>query len=205
MPFTTTSVSRLALTAFALASALLTGCRGGISEQPPVHLVLDMDFQPKLLAQSESQFDGWTDHRGMRLPVDGTVARDAVADASLANKDATGKFVTSNPVKPTAAVLARGKERFEINCSPCHGYSGQGGNDPVKGHGLVGRRWPVAIPNFHFVQGADNRVANLSDGEIFEAITTGKGTTMPAYGPRITPADRWAIVHYVRALQNLSK
>lgn len=210
MPITTKNVlARLSLGAFALATVLLSSCRGGISEKPPIHLVPDMDFQPKLRAQAEEMFAGWADHRSMRLPVDGTVANSEQPDVALAHKDASGKFVTANPVKATAAVLARGRERFEINCSPCHGYTGQGGpgltnSDPEKSHGLVGRRWPVAIPNFHFVQGADNRVANLVDGEIFDVITNGKGT-MPAYGARINPADRWAIVHYVRALQNLSK
>jgi mono/diheme cytochrome c family protein len=61
------------------------------------------------------------------------------------------------------------------------------------------------IPNFHFVEGKDNRVALLSDGEVFEAISTGNGKTMPAYGARLSVEDRWAIVHYVRALQSLSK
>ena len=69
---------------------------------------------------------------------------------------------------------------------------------------MVGRVWPVTIPNFHFVEGKDNRVPMMPDGEFFEVITYGKGT-MPAYGPRISVEDRWAIVHYVRALQNLSK
>ncbi|MBM3960644.1 MAG: cytochrome c, partial [Planctomycetes bacterium] len=68
------------------------------------------------------------------------------------------------------------------------------------------RRWPAAVPNFHFQpgEGKDNRVANLSDGEYFDTITNGKGT-MPGYGARMSVEDRWAIVHYVRALQSLSK
>lgn len=184
--------------------------RGGTSELPPVHIVLDMDFQPKLRAQSASQFEGWADGRGMRLPVaDGNgrpavVARGSLPNQALANKDASGAFVTKNPIPVTDAVLHRGQERFEIHCAPCHGYSGQGGNDPATGNGMVGRRWPVVIPNFHFVEGKDNRVATLAEGEYFEVITYGKGT-MPAYGARIAPEDRWAIVHYLRALQRLSK
>lgn len=199
------------LLAAAVVALSLTGCmRGGPSDLPPVHIVLDMDFQPKLKAQSHSNFDGWTDGRGMRLPVaDGNgrtavVARGSLPNQALANKDATGAFVTKNPIPASAPVLARGQERFDIHCAPCHGYSGQGGNDPVTGHGLTGRRWTVPIPNFHFVEGKDNRVATLPDGEYFEVITYGKGT-MPAYGARISPEDRWAIVHYLRALQRLSK
>jgi mono/diheme cytochrome c family protein len=194
----------------ALAVLALGACRGGTSEAPPVHLVLDMDFQPKLKAQSAAHFEGWPDGRGMRLPVvDGNgkpavVARGSLPDPTLANRDANGAFVTKNPVAATRAVLERGRERFEIHCAVCHGYSGQGGNDPIQGHGMVGRRWPVVIPNFHAVEGKDNRVPNMSDGEFFEKITFGQGT-MPPYGARISPADRWAIVHYIRALQTLSK
>lgn len=199
----------------------LPGCmRGGISTSPPVHLVLDMDFQPKLRTQSAAQFEGFADGRAMRLPVgDGfgntwVVARGALPDAKLAHKDAANKFVATNPLAADAklthlgrqtTVIERGRERFEIYCAICHGTSGQGGNGP-QGHGLAGRRWGVAIPSFHFnpAPGKDNRVPLLKDGELFDVITNGKGT-MPAYAARISPEDRWAIVHYVRALQSLSK
>ena len=216
--------------ALALLMALpvaLAGCmRGGVSHDPPVHLVLDMDFQPKLRAQGHAEFAGWHDGRSMRLPVTDPVSMDptgkplVVAKGSLpkpelANKDAGGvSFVKANPLPLThkftvlgreVSTIDRGRERFDIHCSICHGLSGQGGSGP-EGHGLVGRRWPagVVIPNFHFVEGKDNRVANLVDGEIFETITNSKGT-MPAYGARLSVEDRWAIVHYVRALQSLSK
>ena len=202
---------KTALLARAALSVGLGGCmRGGTSTQPPVHVVLDMDFQPTLRAQSEAHFEGWSDNRGMRLPVSDpfgktlVVARGSLPNKALANRDANNAFVTKNPVPTSAEVLERGRERFDIHCSVCHGYSGQGGNDKKQGHGLVGRRWPVPIPNFHFVEGRDNRVPTMPDGEFFEVITYGKGT-MPAYGARISPEDRWAIVHYIRALQNLSK
>lgn len=200
----------LSLAALTALSALVGACRGGVSDTPPVHLVLDMDFQQKLKAQSHADFDGWTDGRAMRVPPVGgdgrtaVVARGSLPNAALNNRDAAGAFVTKNPIAASEAVLAQGRKVFDINCAICHGYSGQGGNDPKQGHGLVGRRWPVAIPNFHFVEGKDNRVASLSDGEYFEVISMGKGT-MPAYGARISSEDRWAVVHYLRALQNLSK
>lgn len=210
---------------FLLLAALtlgLTSCmRGGISHEPPVHLVLDMDFQPKLRTQAEAHFEGWSDKRASRLPVSNpfgatlVVAQDSLPNPALAHKDAAGKFVTKNPLAADQKVMhlgrettliERGQDRFNIHCAICHGTSGQGGNDPVEGHGLVGRRWPVMVPTFHLQKeaGKDNRVANLSDGELFDVISNGKGT-MPAYGARITPEDRWAIVHYVRALQQLSK
>lgn len=201
------------LASFALATTLTSCMRGGISHQPPVHLVLDMDFQPKLRAQAKADFDGWQDGRAMRLPVADSfgktlvVARGSLPDPKLAHRDANNAFVKTNPLPVSQAVLQRGQERFDIHCAVCHGYTGQGGGgkgQETTAHGLVGRRWPVVIPNFHFVEGADNRVPQMPDGEYFEVITYGKGT-MPAYGARIPVEDRWAIVHYVRALQHLSK
>lgn len=220
---------RVCLLLFAAATLGLTGCmRGGLSTEPPVHLVLDMDFQQKLRPQAEAHFEGWTDGRSSRLPVSFdagnsvgnlsvrplVVAQDSLPDPKLANKDAAGKFVTKNPLPADLKIvrlgrettlIERGRERFDIHCAVCHGYTGQGGNTTT-GHGLVGRRWGVNIPNFHAqtTPGADNRVANLTDGEYFEVITNGV-RSMPAYGARISPEDRWAIVHYIRALQQLSK
>ncbi|MSR38541.1 MAG: cytochrome c [Planctomycetes bacterium] len=199
-----------------VASLALFACRGGTSTSPPVHLVLDMDFQPKLKAQSASAFDGWADGRAMRLPVTDSQNRVSVVahgslpdpilmpDPNKAGKNVDGTWL-KNPLPLTNEVLERGRERFDINCSVCHGYSGQGGNG-AQAHGMVGRRWPVVIPNFHVVEGKDNRVANLTDGEIFEVLSSPVGkNTMPSYAARITVKDRWAIIHYVRALQTLGK
>jgi hypothetical protein len=210
---------RASLLLATLAIGLASCMRGGTSDSPPVHLVLDMDFQPKVKAQSKSPFDGWTDHRGMRLPVADAFGKTLVVPhtppinpALLANRDASNQFVKVNPLSldtkmvhlgREVSVLERGRDRFNIYCSVCHGYTGQGGNEK-QGHGMVGRRWPVVLPNFHYVEGKDNRVPLLADGELFEVITNGKAT-MPAYGPRISVEDRWAIIHYVRCLQSLSK
>ena len=213
-----------ALLALALSLTALASCdefRGFPSDKPPIHLVQDMDFQQKVRAQSAFEFEGWHDGRGARRPVHdsfGTtlvVAHGSLPDPELAHKDASGNFVAQNPLplshtftvrgKPMAAI-DRGQEMFDINCAICHGYTGQGGNKKA-GHGLAGRRWPVVIPSFHFNPEGDavaNRVPNLSDGELFEKITNGFGT-MPAYGARIGVEDRWAIVHYIRALQTLSR
>jgi mono/diheme cytochrome c family protein len=215
-------VRLLAVLLATLPMALASCMRGGVSSDPPVHLVLDMDFQPKLRTQSHTEFEGWADGRSMRLPVTDqlgkqlVVSRDPLPRAELANRDAKGDFVKQNPLPLThkftvlgreVTAIERGRDRFDIHCAICHGYSGQGGSGPT-GHGLVGRRWLGAVvPNFHFQEGPnkDNRVATMPDGEIFEAISTGNGKTMPAYGARLSVEDRWAIVHYVRALQSLSK
>lgn len=211
---------RASLLLATLAIATTSCMRGGTSSSPPVHLVQDMDFQPKVKAQAKTTFAGWTDHRGQRLPVADPFGKTLVVphgplpDPNLAHRDASNQFVKKNPLPLTTkmvhlgrevSVLERGRDRFNIHCAVCHGYTGQGGNDPKQAHGMVGRRWTVAVlPNFHYVEGKDNRVPLLADGEFFEVITNGKGT-MPAYGPRISVEDRWAIVHYVRALQSLSK
>ncbi|MFY9341489.1 MAG: cytochrome c [Planctomycetota bacterium] len=225
MKRSTATLAILGIFAIGAASCM----RGGVSDQPPVHLVPDMDFQPRLRAQGHAEFAGWIDGRASRLPVHDpaavdllgakpkalVVARGSLPDQKLAHTDAAGAFVKQNPLPLSheftvlgrkVSTIDRGRERFEVFCSVCHGYSGQGGNDPKSGHGLVGRRWPAAIPSFHWnpAPGADNRVPSLPDGEVFEYITNGKGT-MPPYGARLSVEDRWAIVHYVRALQSLSK
>lgn len=216
--------TKILLAMASLTLVALNSCdkfRGWPSSTPPVHLVLDMDFQQKVRAQSEHDFDGWADHRGARRPVGDSfgntlvVARGSLKDPAMANRDANNQYVTKNPLSldhkfmvrgREMSVIDRGRESYDIYCSMCHGYTGLGGNGQ-QGHGIVGRFWQPAPPNFHIntKEGADNRVPTMPDGEYFETITTGKGTTMPAYGARLSVEDRWAIVHYVRALQSLSK
>jgi mono/diheme cytochrome c family protein len=200
--------------ALLLLSAFLAGCRGGISNEPPVHLVLDMDFQQKIKAQSAFEFAGWPDGRGMRLPVEGTVARGSLPNPTLLpdpknpGKNPDGSYIEKNPLPLTEAVIERGRERFNITCAVCHGYSGRGGTG-AQAHGMVGKRWPasVSIPSFHAKAGGDatvNRVPELKDGQVFEVISNGKGT-MPKYGRQISVEDRWSIIHYLRALQLFGK
>jgi mono/diheme cytochrome c family protein len=169
---------------------LAAGCRGGISDKPPIHPVLDMDFQPKLKAQSKSEFEGWADRRGMRMPVAGTIARGALDRPELTTfRNPDGSYLARNPIPVSLEVLERGRERYDVFCSVCHDRTGSG-------KGLVGKRWPVPIPSFL----DHERVSKLGDAEIFDVVTNGR-STMPAYGPLIPPADRWQIIHYIRALQ----
>jgi len=212
MAHTATAVRALTVVTTGLLIGL-SGCRGGTSPSPPVHLVLDMDFQPKLKTQAKSEFAGWQDHRSMRLPASGTIARGSLADPRLMpapnapGKSPDGSYITQNPLPLTMAVMQRGRERFDIFCSVCHGYSGRGGSGTT-GHGMVGRLYTggITVANFHVEEGKDNRVANLSVGEIFEVITNGKNNNnMPPYGARIPVQDRWSIIHYVRALQELGR
>lgn len=204
----------------ALAGTALLGCRGEVSNQPPIHLVPNMDFQDKLKAQSESKFKGWADHRSMRLPVKGTIARGSLGkhskDAEIRKlhtwKTADGKFVTVNPLPATLANIKRGRERFNINCAVCHGRNG-------RGRGIVGRRLATKPPSFvpkaeddHPETRYDDRLAKLKAdgepflpaGEIFDVITIGK-VTMQQYGTQVSVRDRWCIAHYIHALQYRAK
>jgi mono/diheme cytochrome c family protein len=97
-------------------------------------------------------------------------------------------YVGRNPLPIDAALLARGRERFDIYCSVCHDRAGDG-------KGIVAVRTAWLAVNLH-----DERILQMTDGELFNVATYGR-RTMPAYRFQISPADRWAIVAYIRALQ----
>jgi len=121
--------------------------------------------------------------------VAGTVARGELHEggAFWTGTDATG-FVAENPARPDAALLARGKRRFEIYCAPCHDRNGDG-------KGILAERAGVRTPSFHV-----DRLRQVPDGYLFLVMTNGFGL-MPSYAYPIPPRDRWAIVAHVRALQ----
>lgn len=182
----------LRLLAIAAIVLVTPGCvRGCSSRRPPIHVNPNMDDQPRYNAQAASEFFG--DGATMRTPVNGTVSRalpgDRIADvAFLTGKDAAGAPVTSNPVAVDDAVLARGQDRYGIYCAPCHHRQGDG-------KGILFTRANVPTTSLHL-----DRVRAASDGQLFDVITNGLGL-MPAYRYPISPADRWAIVAYVRRLQ----
>ncbi len=165
------------------------------SEQPRIHVVPDMDNQPKLKPQAASPL--FSDGRAMRPPVAGSVAWDEPEpdEPALTGKEHDGRWLNVSPVPVTMSLMHRGRERYGIYCSPCHGLDGYG-------DGMVAQRatklqegtW-VPPASFH-----TNTVRGRPDGEIFHIITHGV-RKMPGYGAQIPPADRWAIVAYVRALQ----
>jgi hypothetical protein len=168
---------------------LMVGCtRHQPSEKPPVHLVQNMDDQPKYKAQAESHY--FANGMSMREPVEGTIAQGWLRDDSVFfyGKDGSGKLVTRVPVVMTIERLQRGRQRFDIYCSPCHGRIGTGQSIMVK-------KGMVAPPNFH-----DQRLRDVEVGHIFDVITNGL-RNMPPYRYQITVDDRWSIVGYVRALQ----
>lgn len=186
--------TRIKVLAVALPILLIGACRGGLSEKPPVHLVFDMDDQQKIEGQESFEFAGWTDGRGPRMPVAGTVARGTLEKATHDKfQDESGAFL-SNPLPATLANLERGRERYNIYCAVCHDRAGSG-------KGLVLQRAPQGsfnpvVPDL----ASEPRLRTMSDGEIYQTIKMGKGT-MPAYGHMVSIEDRWNIVWYLRALQ----
>lgn len=170
-------------------SLFLVGCyRGRPSEKQPVHLNRDMDSQPKYKTQSEGNF--FANRSAMRLPAEGTVARGQLREdcAIFRGRDDDGGFLRKAPVPLTESGLRRGRERFDIYCSVCHGRVGDG-------RGVMVERGYIPPPSFHI-----DRIRQMDDGEIFDVITNGI-RNMPSYRNQIPVSDRWQIIHYLRALQ----
>jgi mono/diheme cytochrome c family protein len=173
----------------------ILGFRGTKFAQPPIDIFPEwafpsMEHQPKPRPQSASKF--FADGRADRVPPAHTVARGMLRDNDHLHrgKDASGAFAPGIPaeLKVDAAFLQRGRDRYEIYCTPCHGSLGDG-------NGITKRYGMGATPSYH-----DPRLRNMPEGEIFNTITNGKNTMLP-YADKLAPDDRWAVVAYVRALQ----
>ncbi|MEW6160002.1 MAG: cytochrome c [Verrucomicrobiota bacterium] len=179
----------------------LAGFRGHTFRKPPVYVFPDMDRQPKLRPQEPNSF--FADGLSSRLPVAGTIER-SQPYSGLADKAnvvfpfddspvnsgriaGTTNFIDNNPFQITAQFLARGQERFNIYCAPCHGPTGDG-------NGVTKKLGMAAVANLH-----DARIVTMADGDIFDVVTNGR-KTMGAYGPQISVEDRWAVIAYLRAL-----
>ncbi|MGD8453874.1 MAG: cytochrome c [Phycisphaerae bacterium] len=161
---------------------------------PRVHIVPDMDNQPKRQAQQTSPF--FADTRAMRPPVVGTVAvSEWPIDEHLQLGKKNGEWATTFPMPLTMDVMRRGQQRFGVFCAPCHGSHGFGdGLVNSRAEALAEGTW-VTPTSFH-----TDEVRGRAVGELFDFITNGV-RTMPAYGVQIPVPDRWAIVAYLRALQ----
>ena len=172
--------SRLERRAWRLAlcgGLLLTGCR------------LDMHVQPRYNPYDPSGF--FADGRSERPPVGGTVARGEVVSGPeqvVFTGMLDGREVDAFPFAVTRGVLDRGRERYNIFCTPCHGWAGDG-------DGIVVQRGFQPPPSYH-----TDRLRQAPVGHFFSVITNGFGAMYP-YGYRILPRDRWAIIAYIRALQ----
>jgi mono/diheme cytochrome c family protein len=133
--------------------------------------------------------DFFADHRSARPLVPGTVARGQLKDDEALYTGKLGKdFVTAFPFPVTEDVLNRGRERFQIYCTPCHGRIGSG-------EGMVVQRGFKRPPSLH-----SERLRQAPPGYFFDVMTNGFGA-MADYSAQVPVNDRWAIVAYIRALQ----
>ncbi|KYF62306.1 quinol:cytochrome C oxidoreductase [Sorangium cellulosum] len=166
---------------------LLAGCRGQASSDPPIHVFGDMDWQPKFQPEEGTRL--FPDGRAMRPLVEGTVSQGSLDESEAYRTGKDGDtFLAMAPVAVDESVLRRGQDRFNIYCAPCHDQSGSGQGMVVK------RGYPPPIDL------ASDRARGLPDGEIFHVITNGV-RNMPSYRKQIPVRDRWAIVTWVRVLQ----
>ena len=163
------------LSSVVVACVLLAGCRQ------------DMHDAPRLDPLESSTF--FADGRASRQLVANTVPRGHLReDEHLYTGKVNGQPAAEFPMPVTAAVMARGRERFEIFCAPCHGKSGEGNGMIV----LRGFRKP---PSYH-----EQRLRDQPVGYYFDVMTNGFGA-MQDYSAQVPVADRWAIAAYIRAIQ----
>jgi hypothetical protein len=159
----------------AALAMLLGGCR------------LDMHIQPKYVTEQPTDFFG--DGRSERPPVPGTVARGQLrTDELLYTGKIDGLVANQFPFPITRADLERGRERYNIYCTPCHDYTGTG-------RGMIVQRGFPQPPSYHI-----DRLRQAPVGHFYEVMTNGFGA-MYSYAARITPEDRWRIAAYIRVLQ----
>ena len=169
------ALQRVRWVCLALCTLFLAGCR------------LDMHVQPKYNPLDPSDFFG--DGRSARPEVPGTVAHGHLrAGELLYTGKLNGQTADAFPFPITREVLERGRERYDIYCSPCHDYTGGG-------RGMVVQRGFPPPPSYHL-----ERLVKAPAGHFFEVISNGYGA-MYSYAARVAPEDRWAIVAYIRALQ----
>lgn len=147
----------------------------------------DMQDQPKYKNLRAS--DLFADGKSARSQEEGTIAQGQLRqDAHFFEGKVNGEFVKEFPMPVDRPLLDRGRERFDIFCSVCHGKTGEG-------DGMVVQRGFPAPPSYHI-----DRLREAPAGYFYDVITNGFGR-MYGYAAEIEPRDRWAIVAYVRALQ----
>lgn len=167
------------------------------SAEPRIHLNPNMDFQEKFKTQSPNPL--FADGRSMRPDIDGTVAEGWLRqdDAYYRGLDADANWLVGFPqqVEVSQGTMARGQERFDIYCAPCHGTAGYG-DGPVarRAAELKQAKW-VTPSSLH-----QDYLRTQPEGKLFNTISHGI-RNMPGYGHAIPESDRWAIVMYIRALQ----
>jgi mono/diheme cytochrome c family protein len=154
---------------------LLAGCRQKMADQPRYDPLESSDF--------------FEDGMAARPRIPGTVARgELTADPFFDTGKINGELADGFPMPVTQALVDRGHERFDIYCSQCHGRLGDG-------NGMIPSRGFRRPPSFH-----TETLRAARSGHFFDVMTNGFGS-MPPYKTMVPPADRWAIIAYIRALQ----
>jgi len=159
---------------------------------PYLDMFNDMAVQPKGKAQGLYGLNFDQGRIVDRMPVAGTLPMDYEPYPFAGKDEKTAKRAEKalkNPLPPTMAVLHRGQKIFHDYCRTCHGVEGQG-DGPIVGPDLF-----PAPPSLH-----TDAARKFPDGRIFHIITRGQNN-MPSYADKIKPRDRWAVIHFVRALQ----
>jgi mono/diheme cytochrome c family protein len=157
----------------------LTGCSR--HEKPNVTYMPDMAYSPALKAQEEN---------AMRVPPKGTVPR-GYQSYAYANTPGGAGAKLKNPLPRTKDVMARGQAMYNTYCIVCHGPNGEG-------DGTVVPKFPRP-PSLQ-----SGKIREMEDSGIYHIMTMGQNL-MPSYAAQIPSADRWAIIHYIRALQRSKK
>ena len=150
---------------------------------------LDMHVQPRYNPYDPTDFFG--DGQSARMPVAGTFPRGELTlgpQELLYTGKVNGQPSEVFPFPVTQEIVERGRERYNVFCSPCHGFAGDG-------DGMIVQRGFRHPPSFH-----EDRMRTAPAGHYFDVITNGFGVMYP-YGYRVPPRDRWAIIAYIRALQ----
>ena len=175
---------------------LIVHARVSTSDTPRVHLIPDMDNQAKFKAQARN--DLFMDRRAMRPQVAGTIARGGLNEDTHFHRGlVSGRWAETFPVPVNLDRVQRGHERYGIYCAACHGLSGYGdGPVAVRADRLQLQGKAVWVPPTSYHEGDP---PTRPVGHLFNSISSGI-RNMPAYGDQIPPADRWAIVAYVKAL-----
>ena len=164
----------LTLAACAVAMLALSGC--GKRKDPSFVFMPDMAYQPSYKAQEENP---------PRMPVKGTIHRGYVKDEVPEDIEQAG--VLRNPLTRNRQVLQEGQKYYNVYCAVCHGPYGEG-------NGSIVPRYPQP-PSLQ-----SDKIRGYPDGKIYHVITKGQNL-MPSYAQQVEPRTRWAIIHYLRALQ----
>lgn len=182
----------------------LAGFQGSLTRNRPIEIFPDMDRQARVRPQASNLFNktyGAKDGIGSRLPVTGSIARGTPFEdvpRNTGKKEGTEGWLEVNPLEVNEKTLKRGRERYDIYCTPCHGKAGDGNG--------VTSQYNLVAADLHQM-----RLVQIEDGYIFDVLKNGYNLTtnsvgiasyrMPAYDSKMSNEDLWHIVSYVRALQ----